>query len=53
MSRQHLNHWCAACWTLLRNGFGGASLSLAIQAQLPAQMPVAVQPGALLTGEQP
>ncbi|MCX2864582.1 hypothetical protein OOZ63_22370 [Paucibacter sp. PLA-PC-4] len=49
MSRLHLNHWCAACWTLLRNGFGGSSVSLAIQAQLPAQP----QPGALLTGEQP
>lgn len=53
MSRQHLSAWCAACWTLLRNGFGGSSVSLAILAQLPAQLPVEVQPGALLTGEQP
>lgn len=49
MSHARLTHWCAACWALLRNGFGGSSVSLAIQAQLPAL----VQPGALLTGEQP
>jgi hypothetical protein len=52
MSRQQrLGHWCAACWTLLRNGCGGASLSLAIQAQMPAQGQALW--GASLTGEQP
>lgn len=51
MSRQRLNLWCAACWTVLRHGLSGSSLKLAIQAQLPALGQP--QPGTSLTGEQP
>lgn len=51
MSRQRLNLWCAACWLALREGFGGPSLGLSIQAQLPALGQP--QLGASLTGEQP
>lgn len=46
MSRQQLKRWVGALSEGICQGFGGPGLCLAIQAQLPAQVP-AVPPGAM------